>query len=170
MDESRLREIRARLEKMNELIASLDPAIRAAAFDSIAPFFLDDMNEASGKKEEKKQKPNGTKDVTIDRASFFGSFSNDKPHENVHLVTAWLYSQYGVYPIETQEIRDVAGDVGLTIPARPDATMRAAKKEGNSVYRKKGKGYQLTVHGEKYLKDTYSVKKGTTVRPAGEDK
>jgi hypothetical protein len=42
--------------------------------------------------------------------------------------------------------------------------MYAAQKDGKSLYRKRDDGYQLTVHGEAYVKQTFNIKKGTLPR------
>lgn len=168
-DES-IRAIKRKLEEINKIITSLDAAIRAPAFDILVPYYFESAQLPHATERAKPARPpRQTGKTPSDPEQFFGAFDHGKPDDNVHLAVAWLYSQYGVFPIETKELKEVADKVGLTIPARPDATMRVARREGKKLYRKKGKGYELTVHGEAYVKDTYKVKKGTQPRPAKED-
>ena len=87
-------------------------------------------------------------------------FDHKQPKNNVLLIVAWLYSQYGVFPITTKEIKDIGNSTGLVIPGRPDNTMRTAKKKGKNLFNQHGKGWRLTVSGETYLREIYSVKKG----------
>ena len=81
------------------------------------------------------------------------------------LLVAWLYGIYGVYPITAKEIKELGDSCGLVIPARPDNTMRKAKKNGKSLFSQQGKGWQLTVSGEMFLKEAYKVKKGNKPLP-----
>jgi len=81
------------------------------------------------------------------------------------LLAAWLYSQYGAYPVEAKEIKEFADECGLVIPNRSDNTMRQAKDKGKSLFNQQGKGWKPTVSGELYLKNTYNVKKGNKELP-----
>lgn len=81
------------------------------------------------------------------------------------VLVAWLYSQYGVYPITSKELKELGDSCGLTIPNRPDITLRQAKASGKNKFTQQGKGWKLTVSGELALKETYSVTKGTTPLP-----
>lgn len=169
MDDSQIQDAKKKLAAINKIITTLDPAIRASAFEILEPIFFDDSPTPREKKDGEKGKRVRPTTSTDDAGKFFGSFEHAKPSENVHLITAWFYSQYGVFPIAAAELREMADSVGITVPARPDATMRQAKVKGKKLYVKRTEGFQLTVHGEKHLKETYSVKKGTKVRPVEAD-
>ncbi len=76
-------------------------------------------------------------------------------------IAAYHYSQYGKEPISYDEVRQIAGDVGLTIPERVDMTFKSAKEKGKSLFQNSGRGKtKPTVHGETYLKENFSVRKG----------
>ncbi len=174
MNKKQIQDVKKKLLEINTLISDLDPAIRSAAFNILAPLFFGD-NGDNGKAEPAKisnkgKGPSLKAAHATDAGTFFAAFTHDKPNDNVHLIAAWLYSQYGLFPITRKDISDRAADIGLTIPGRPDMTMKAALHEKKKLYKKQGKGWQLTVHGETYLKKTYSVKKGSTPRPAEDDK
>ena len=96
---------------------------------------------------------------------FFKANSQKKPSDNVYLIFAWFYSQYGSVPISKKLIQQKASKVGLIIPNEPDATLRSAGKNTKPRFRKVEKGYQLTVHGEIYLKEIFKVDKGTKEFP-----
>jgi hypothetical protein len=167
MDKLTLKDVKARLLEINELVTSLDRTIRAAAFEILAPYYFDkDPTRISSDQQDLKKKDSKAKPATDtpSREAFFSSFNHDKPADNVHLIVAWLYSSYGLYAVSTKELRAHAEEIGLTIPDRPDATMYAAQKDGKSLYRKRDDGYQLTVHGEAYVKQTFNIKKGTLPR------
>lgn len=166
-----LKHVKDKLVELNAFIANLDSSIRASAFDLLLPYYLGKVEEGAHQEKDTSTKARQKAVVadTSSREAFFNSFTHDKPADNVHLIVAWLYSQHGVIPLTAKVLREMADDVGLTIPDRPDATMYAAKKDGKSFYRKKGKGYQLTVHGEAYSKKTYNVKKGTAPYTEPED-
>ncbi len=167
MDDDRLREALKKILAINKSITRLDPAIRLAAFEILAPYYFGEEKEPPKKKADKEGK-SATPDVS-NREKFFSSFDHSRPKDNVHLVVAWLYSQYGLFPITAKKVQDDAGQIGLTIPTRPDNTMRTAKDKNKNLYMKKGKGWQLTVKGEAYVKETYRVKKGTKPLPSDEE-
>jgi len=166
MSDEQIKEVKKKLLEINQIISELDPTIRAQAFEILAPHYFKDRlpsKTAAVKRAEEAEKIETVS--TDDEAAFFRAFSHEKPSGNVHFIAAWYYSQYGLFPITTKLLRQKANEVGLTIPARPDATMRVAKKDGRNLYRKKGNGYQPNVHGEAYLKEIYSVSKGTKTLP-----
>lgn len=171
MDQNRIKDTKRKLTDINKTIAALDPSIRAAAFEVLAPIYFEDY-EPVGDAEDHKDKTPRTgraRPTPGDPEKFFNEHDHDKPKDNVHLIAAWFYSQYGVSPLTQNDIRECADNAGLTIPERPDNTMRYAKKDGKNMYRQKNSGWQLTVKGEAYVKETYGVKKGNKPRPAGDD-
>lgn len=165
MDEERIQEVAKKLREISKVVSELDPAIRAASFQLLVPYYFEDVEEEP--RSRGTQAPQAGRSDS-DEATFFNRFTHDKPADNVDLVVAWLYSHYGAYPVTTRELRTYADRRGLTIPARPDATMRQAKKDGKRLYQKQGGGYKLTVHGEAHVKTTYKVRKGTQARPTEE--
>lgn len=151
-----------KLLELNKLIKSLDPSIRQQSFDLLKPLFFesipsnDEESISDGKQDVQKKVVN-----TNSIESFFKSFDHKKPSDNVFLIAAWLYSQYGVISISSEHIKSVADDTGLTVPGRPDMTLKAATKSGKHLFKKQDAGFKPTVHGEAYLKDTYHIKKGS---------
>lgn len=166
MAKEKIGDVKKKLLEINKAISSLDPAIRSAAFEILAPYYFEEEAEGQGKRRQKAKKDKLIKPSTDTPEGFFTSFDYEKPSDNVVLIAAWLYSQYGVIPITNNEIKDQADNAGLTVPDRSDTTMRNAKRNGKNLFRKRGNGYQLTVHGEKYVKDTYSIRKGAKPVPA----
>ena len=99
--------------------------------------------------------------IDDDIESFFSKFEHEKPSDNAMSIAAYHYSQYGKEPISFDEVRQIAGDVGVTIPERVDMTFKAAKDKGKSLFQNGGRGKtKPTVHGEAYLKEKFGVKKG----------
>jgi len=171
MDDSRINDAKKKLAEINKAIAALDPSIRLAAFEILAPIYFEDREPSDGKKPKtpKTDKSHGRGSSPTDPDKFFNEHDHKRPKDNVHLVAAWFYSQYGVTPISKKDLRECADGAGLTVPERPDNTMRSAKKDGKNLYRQKGGGWQLTVKGEAYLREAYGVKKGNKTRPIGDD-
>ena len=90
-----------------------------------------------------------------------------RPSENVNLIAAHLYSQYGAQPFKLDDIRNKANEVGITIPTSLNMTLKQAKRKGKALYQHTGRNeYKPTVNGELYFKNTYHVKKGTKARRA----
>lgn len=165
MASDKIKDATEKLLEINQIITKLDPAIRSSAFDILAPLIFEEEAEA-GQKPGGGQKKHKTIN-TADKEKFLSSFEHDRPKDNVLLIAAWLYSQYGVFPITKALMDEEASNAGQTVPERPDNTMRTAKQKGKNLFRQKNSGWQLTVAGEAYLKATYTVKKGN--KPAPEE-
>jgi len=162
--------VKATLLEMNDLISKLDPAIRESAFEVMIRYYFEDaparLTLMQSQTQPASSQPQGSPSPDIsDIGSFISSFDHDKPKDNVMLLVAWLYSNYGAYPIQAKEIRELGDACGLVTPGRADNTMRAAKNNGKSLFNQQGKGWKLTVSGEFYLKETYNVAKGNKEIP-----
>ena len=153
-----------RLKEVDSVIKSLDPAIRADAFKILQAYVTGKgVKEQSGANGDSGgAAPDGT-----DRESFFTRFDHDKPADNVLLIAAFHYSEFGTAPVTIEEVRDIADDVGITVPSRVDMTLLQAKRNGKSLFARSGRSrFKPTVHGEKFFKETYTVSKGTKQKPA----
>jgi hypothetical protein len=162
MNEITLKERAKRLTEINEIVKLLDPNIRQPAF-----LLLQDYVLATGASE--KENPQNSKsgnNGTQDRESFFTKFDHDKPSDNVLLVSAYFFSQYGGAEFSIDEIESIANEVGVTIPERPDMTLLKAQRDGKNLFCRGGRGaFRPTVHGEAFFKKTYQVSKGTRQKP-----
>ena len=166
MSDDQVKELKKKLLEINQIVSELDPAIRVQAFEILAPHYFEERLPKKTIVEKRAEKTEKVEKIsTEDEATFFSDFSHKKPSENIHLIVAWYFSQFGNFPITTKLLRQKASDVGLTIPERPDTTMRYAKKKGKNLYRKQGNGYLPTVYGEANLKEIYKVSKGTKTLP-----
>jgi hypothetical protein len=129
-----------------------------------------------------KEKPVGRDETTVasggskesptaaGREAFFESLQNKKPSDNALAAAAFHFSQYGSSDFTIDEMRELADDVGITVPERLDMTYLAAKRNGNALFRRSGKGaFRPTVHGERFFRHTYNARKGTARNTAGAD-
>lgn len=169
MNKEKVAEVQSKLLEINKTISKLDPAIRSAAFEIMVPYYFDDRPVKKSKSDDQIKGDKGTSQErevdTTDLGAFISSFEHDKPKDNVMLLVAWLYSQYGAYPIQVKEIKELADACGLVIPNRSDNTMRGAKDKGKGLFNQQGRGWKLTVSGELYMNNTYNVKKGNKPVP-----
>lgn len=168
MDEDSFKERVERLNELNKVIEKLDPAIRAEAFALLADYVTGEPREAKGKGSAAHSSADAAHHhAEADDHDLFAKHADAKPSENVNLIAAHLYSQCGAQPFKLQEIRDKADEVGITVPASLDMTLKQAKRNGKALYQHTGRSeYKPTVNGELYFKQTYAVKKGTKARPA----
>jgi len=156
-----------KLSKINEFISTLDVELKTVAVNILLPLFFDDVeinNPTS-----KSGIPNNGQNASDDESEFFNSFNHEKPAENVVMIAAWLYSQYGVYPISPDEVKEYATRLGITIAPRVDNTLRQASRDGKNLFRQVGKGWQPTLPAESFFKELYKVKKGNKPRPIIEE-
>lgn len=166
MDERVFKERLARLEKIAKVLEQLPPEVRKEAFDLVAEYVT---GEAAEKPAKKGKRSVAASDGDESQETFFGKHDHTKPADNVKLIAAYFYKEYGTAAFSLDDLRQAATNVGITIPARPDMTLAQAKENGKKLFARAGKGmFRPTVHGEASLKATYSVKKGTKTRPSPE--
>jgi hypothetical protein len=162
MDEKQFKDRVSRLEKVATVLEKLPSEVRAAAFDLLREYVTKQASTAA-------VKPTSQKGATVshdDDATFLGKFTHDKPADNARLIAANYYRKFGSEPFFVEDVRQCASDVGITIPNRVDNTLAAAMEKGKKLFARVGKSkFRPTVHGEAYLKTTYSVTKGTQHRP-----
>ncbi|MDE3135920.1 MAG: hypothetical protein KGL59_05070 [Acidobacteriota bacterium] len=164
MDKKAFSEVEKRLSEVNKLIAKLDPSIRAAAFDFLKPYLSSGtlLSHPDPHRQHAEQAPSGDVSQLIEK------HGDGKPHENVNLIAAIWFNDYGSHPFSLEHVREKASSTGLTIPDRLDMTLKQAKEKGKNLYVPTGRGlFRPTVVGESFLKATYGVRKGTKA-PAAE--
>lgn len=170
MDKEEFRRRVERLQEINEAIAGLDENIREAAFGTLKAYATGIESVGLPDAGTNGTDEQGTQD--LDRDNFFVQHhkSDDKPADNALLAAGWHYTEYGTTPFSLYDIRTIADEVGLTIPTRPNMTFRNASYEGKSCFTQAGRGfYKPTVHGERRLKDTYQIRKGTKKKPSKDE-
>jgi len=169
MSEEMIKAVKSKLTDINKTISALDPSIRLAAFNILTPYYFEHY--------EPPQEENGTELKTKPRRQasaaniekFFAAHDHKKPADNVLLIAAWIYSQNGLIPITAALCSEISNMTGVTIPGRPDNTMRFATRNGKSLFRQVGKGWQLTTQGEIFVKETYGVRKGNKEAKGAEE-
>jgi len=158
-----------RLERLNEIVRGFDPLIRADAFKMLAPYAAA-ANAAQIANMDARAELAGTEDNCPDNATldtFFSKRGAGKPAENVMLICAYLYSEYGTSPITAADINEIAKRVGLILPTRADMTMAQARRDGKALFRSEGEGkYRCTVYGESFLTENFNVTKGRKAKPS----
>lgn len=162
MDDKIFGERVSRLEEVGKIVNKLPSEIRLEAFGLLKGYVTksivtDAVPEDVGSDGDSGGAGDG---------GLFSKHIHEKPHENVSLIVAHLFQQYGSEPFTVAEIETVAADAGITVPARIDMTLRQAKENGNKLFQTAGRGkFKPTVHGELFLKSAYKVRKGTKTRP-----
>lgn len=165
MDRGKIEEVKKKLQEINDIVCGYDPEIRAGAFDILAWYYFGDEMPKLGRSPGppgQVEQPGTQGDVINmdDLEKFVRSFDHSKPSDNIHAIAAWYYSQYGLVPIARKTVEDAATKASVTVPSRPDNTMKQASKGGKKYYQQGSKGFKLTVSGEKFLQQTYDVIKG----------
>ena len=163
MDEKTFKERSTRLTEIAKVLEKLPEEVRHDAFQLLTDYVTGQESDTTQGKTGQRGTANSADDGS--KEAFFASFDHDKPADNVKLIAAWFYREHGTEPFSLDELRGQADAVGITIPAHPDVTLKAARDKGKKLFSPAGKGmFKPTVHGEANLKDTSSVKKGTKSR------
>ena len=158
-------ELTEKLKSLEEQVAVIkDAGLRRIAFEKLLEATL-----PSGKTQSAQQGGKGEVFAVSRRdqkpgdiESFFSALADGKPADNAIAIAAYHYSQYGSATFTTEEISEIAKDVGLTVPERLDMTFVQGKREGKTLFRRAGRGaFRPTVHAEAFFKMTYRVAKGT---------
>ena len=173
MDESSFKELSDKLVEIGKVIEKLPTEIREDAFRILQGYATGKPYVAAKSDTQTGQdfpSNDNSKFSSQDQEGFFMSHDHEKPADNVKLITAYLYDNYGTETFTTDEIKEIASNVGITIPSRPDATLNQATYKGKGLFNKVGRGkYKITVNGESFLKTTYQVKKGTQKKQASSE-
>jgi hypothetical protein len=161
MDKKEFDERALRLQDVGKVIDKLPAEIRSDAFGLLKGY-------VSGRSEPDFDDRQKNREADIDSSgdtNLFGRFDHGKPSDNVRLIAAHLFQQFGSEPFSADEVNAIAADAGITVPARVDMTLRNAKENGKFLFVSAGDGmFKPTVHGETNLKDTYGVRKGNKKR------
>lgn len=163
MEKKEFDEIVKRLKEVSGVVESIPSEIREESFKLLKPYVMGSNAKRVAPAIENRQDHHTSDDDSDEE--FFRRFDHDKPADNVKLIAAYYYKEFGTEPFSIDEMKEKADNVGITFPARPDMTLNSAKDKGRKLFQKAGKGkYKPTVHGEANLKSIYSIRKGTKKR------
>lgn len=164
MDEKTFKTVTSRLKQASDVIEMLDPVIREDAWQILRPFVGGDGGDTAvsrkepGEADKENPPPSDTsEDVLIEK------FESEKEADNLWLTFAILYKRHGKGPFSLDQIRELAKSLHLPLPGRPDTTIRNSSRK---VVRKQEGGYKILPGGEKWLKESYGVKKGKEPLPS----
>lgn len=158
MDKKAFADVEERLLEVNKIIAKLDASIKVAAFDYLKPYITGGALPASPEPKKHSLDPHPAADIS----ELIAKHGEGKPHDNVKLLAAIWFAEYGSHPFTADYLREKATETGLTIPARPDNTLKASKEKGKNLFASVGRGlFRPTVVGEAFFKTTYNLRKGT---------
>ena len=154
-----------RMREVEGAVMELDESVRAVAFSMMEGYVLSGQVGANSVALRGRHEADSTEPEAL--SDFFETRDVSKPAEAVMAITAYLFQQFGSEPFSPQEIRDIADEVGLTVPQRIDMTVKSAKKNGKPIFRSVERGkYAPTVFGEATLKADHNVTKGRRKRAA----
>ena len=161
MDDKEFKARVARLNEVAKVLQALPAEVRLDAFALLKAYVTGSkLPDAKTFKE-----ADSHSDDPGEGSEIFTQHEHDQPADNVKLIAAFYYSQYGDEPFTVEEIRDKARDVGITVPSRIDMTLKSSLDDGKKLFASAGRGkYKPTVHGEAYLKRTYNTRKGRNKR------
>jgi hypothetical protein len=165
MDKKSFEDAQERLFEINKVIEKLDPSIRAGAFELLKAY-VKSGSQSHSTEAAKHSSASPSNNNDVDLASLIEKHGNEKPSDNAHLLAADWYRRYGSAPFSLESLKQAGDSSGLTLPERPDMTLKAAQDGGKKLYQSAGHGlYKPTVTGELYLKKTYGVTKGNETPP-----
>ncbi len=166
MDDNTFKQYTERLMQVGKVLEKLPPEIRLESFALFKNYIIKSTSDIEYIKSGSRKKNRNLSEGVNSKENLFRSFTHDKPADNVKLIAAYLYGEYGSSPFSIDEVNKMSNEVGITIPSRIDMTLSAAKDKGKKLFNKVGKGmFKPTVHGEAYLKEQYKVGKGQKKRP-----
>jgi len=149
-----------RIQEINEIIGGLAPSIRQDAFGLLADY-VTRKQRGTSQQDTPSTPGGGSAEATV----FFQKFESGRPSENLKLLAAYHYSQYGAAPFTIPELQAIADEASLVIPARPDMTLKGATKAKKKLFSVKSGRFKPTVHGEQFLREKYEVTKGNLPKP-----
>lgn len=164
MDENTFKGRASRLEAIADVLKKLPEGVHQRAFALLEPYVTGVQPPPVADADEKGAEAD-TDHSNDSKVEFFSDFDDEKPADNLKRIAAWFYKEYGDDPFSLEDLRKVAKEVGVTIPARPNDTLRASRYDGKKTFEATGRGkFKPTIAGQKYLKQTFNVEKGTKSR------
>lgn len=169
MNDTEYKQLKQKILDVNGLIAKLDPAIRGEVFGILKPYLSESEHDhGHPPKKDKGKKTTEQESSPEDVAGLIAAHPDGSPADNVVLITAHLYREYGTAPFTAAEIKQLGDSFGLTVPNRIDNTLKTSKRGGKKLFQQVGKEFKATVHGESVFKSEYHVTKGRKPRPVEE--
>lgn len=159
MDEAAFKKLADRLKKASTVVEKLDPVIREDAWRILRPFVEPDEGSGGAASSKEPRGENGADPLPSNASedALIEQYESEKEAENLYLTLAILYKRHGKGPFSLEMIRAVGKSLHLSLPDRPDTTLRNSTRK---VVRKQEGGYKIQPGGEKWLKATYGVTKG----------
>jgi hypothetical protein len=163
-------EVLKRMKEVEQVVLDLHESVRGAAFGMFQEYIFGEAPEpVTEHGEGRSATENSHDDAAAGSARPVGEFFRDrdlkKPSDAVYATVGYLYSQYGTEPFSAADIQNVADQVGLTVPARIDMSLRNAKRKGKALFQSSRDGtWRLTTAGEVILKEMFDITKGTKKR------
>jgi hypothetical protein len=172
-----------RMKEVEKVVLQLDETVRSAAFAIMRDYILAGADRATSEgqppgsqRRTGSSRADATEKKTTSKVvapagleAFLNKFESDRPDHNARAIAAHMYREYGLEPFTLEEVRELATEGGVTIPARVDMTFAQAKHEKKKLFKRAGRGkFRPTVHGEAYFKATYGVRMGRKKRPEPE--
>jgi len=134
--------------RVDAIVRQLDESIRPQAFRILTEIAQTDDNEIS------------KEDLPIPGLRDFASrYGSTTPAKNVVALAAWLFLHTRRAVIQTRKIRALAEICGLSIPHRPDCTMRYASHHSVRLFEKTSEGLCLSTYGKAYVESHFSQRK-----------
>ena len=110
MDKKTFTEWSGRIAEIGKVLEKLPQEVRQEAFQLLKDYVTEQKIDAAQGRGGKAGKPASKVDGS--RESFFASFTHDKPADNVKLIAAWFYREYGTDPFSRlQEIRERSSSI-----------------------------------------------------------
>jgi len=166
MEDASFKEHVKRLSQVNKAITQLDPAIRSQAFELLLPFVTGaNSTESAGSRVSAPTRETGLSTLQ----ELLTKHGTDDPADNCKLIAVHWYAEYGNQPLPAKRLKELADAAGITIPSRPDNTLRNALSGGKHLFQVVGRGsFRPTLSGELLFKATYGVRKGAKPLPTSE--
>lgn len=164
MTKDQLLQIQKRLEDVNSIISTLDPAIKEASFKLLIPFITEGVVTSSKSEGKNVEDAAPTTARTGDVRDFFASFDPQKPSDSARVLTGWFYTQRGSSAFTLDELNGLFDEVGVPKPNRLNMTLRSASHDGKKLFKQAGHSqYRPTVYGENYFKSEMNLKPGKRI-------
>lgn len=89
--------------------------------------------------------------------AFAERHAGDTPAQNMLALAAWIHLHDDDNPITPQKIKALAEVCGLSVPRRPDCTLRYASHHNHRLFQRQGYGWLLTPYGRAYVRQTFDM-------------
>jgi len=159
MDDHSLDETLEQVLKIDRVIRQLDESIRIPAFELLTGLYIGKVNGGGYLTRAHQHLQEHNASVLLQGLELFAQHYGNpaRPAANVLVLAAWCHLHQQDEALTPRMLRTLATCGGLSIPRRPDCTLRYTSENRKPLFERHEDGWQLTEAGRAHVEQHFSL-------------